>query len=377
MGQVSMTSGTGTVYIGAENELYEMGRVEPLCEGAVQDIVYADAAKILFIAEDSELMALSLNAGDAQPKSIAHTDVGSVYIARDGVAYYVDVDVDTKLMGYDPLTGRSTQMATLAQEAISLTASVEGLLVGSGGGKELFVPQTGEFVNCAWADADIQLSNDGRFETLLAADGTLTLRTAARGTASIDKDVTTAITHNALVYYLKNTDGALSLMSYDYAAQASVFLAKFQATLLPTMAAADDNVYMVAHDGRVFSLNVDSHSLSPFGTIEDIPEHVALSATTDMLLIYNTAAATHMPTFLQSIVAPTADTDVIEPAQPTLAPVHPDVTPKPVEPSQPAQPQNLTQGSRGYDVLTLQQVLHTHDYPVGKPDGIFGSGTRK
>ena len=378
MGQVTMPSGADDIYIGAENELYEVGRVEPLCEGAVQDIVYADAAKLLFVAEDGELMAFSLNAGDLQPQSIGRTATGSVYIARDGLAYYVDQADDTKLMGYDPLSGQTAQAATLPEGTLSLGASVEGLVVGDSNTKSLYIPQTGQFVECTWADADVSLSADGRFETLLTADGTLTIRTAARSITPgivIDKDVIAVTTHNALVYYLKNADGALSLMSFDYAAQASVFLAKFQTSLLPTMASAGDRIYMIAHDGRVFELNIDSHSLNPFGQVNNMPEHVMLSATNDMLLIYDTACATHMPTFLMGIPVPEAEIETVEPAKPTFTPSIPDVTPKPVEPSQPPQPQNMTEGSRGDDVLTLQQILHACGYPVGKPDGIYGSGT--
>ena len=378
-------AGTEHLYIGEGNEVYTSASADALVPFEVKSLLYADRVKVLFttvdgtnsndVAEPGILYSIANSDNEPDPHTIAMTATDCVYIPKDSAIYYVDQENLNKLMAYDILEGSYREALDCGGAIQQLRQSVDGLVVAMDEGDKLYSPLSKELMVWNVPDAAATLVVGDHFETRLNADGTLQLRAINQEPGqrtAIDDNVSAATLLDNVVFYLKTENGESVLMEYDYAAKHSTTIGRFKSAMQPVMAAENGNVYLVAADGRIFKMDVMSHTVDLF---DHLPENVhapVLAATDDKLLLYESAGYEGMNTFVQSFdLEPEAA--VIEPeADPTPKP-----TRAPVNPPMPAaeEPMLLTKGSRGEDVREVQQLLIDHNYPITSADGIYGART--
>ncbi|MDL2206407.1 peptidoglycan-binding protein [Eubacteriales bacterium OttesenSCG-928-N13] len=379
---MALKDGGETVYIGEENSIFNSGSPMELLEAQAKDLVYADATQLIYTAVDEQnqheypaacmLYSLPLNVGEADPIFIDSSVTDSVFIARDSLAYYVPEEDQTTLRGYNPLQGAYSDLIKADGAITALTASIEGVLVSTEAGTKLYVPQVGQLMDAPFDPIGMTTQVYDSFETLLDAQGNLSLRAVGADMQQIDTNVIAAIAQRGMVYYLKHVDSDV-LMSYDYSAKSTVTIGSFKSQMLPELAATNDSVFLISADQRIFQMGLDSHSVSQFNRLNEGCSSPVLVGAGDMLLVYDAASTSGALTyFAEYSFAVEAEVQNIEPEE-----QEPEATPAPTaEPEPTEEPVTiLVKGSRGDEVLTLQNLLHKHGYPVGKSDGIYGSGT--
>ncbi len=380
---MALSDGGVSVYIGENNAVCEAGASQPLFDGPAASIQYADQSVIVFTTVDESgvglyaaprnLYSLALR-GDAGPRLIAAAGNECVYVPRDGLVYFIDQQEDSELRGYNPLTGSCAKVCSLASEVQALRASIDGLLLSTAGGDLLLVPATGELINAPVQTQGVTVQVFDRFETLLAADGTLSLRGVAQGMADaqqIGTDVRCVTALNGIVYFLRGEADGAQLYEYDYSTKATTAIGQFKSAMFPMMAAADGRVFMMAQDGRVFSLSADSSSVSVFAHFPTTDKDPLMAVSGDDLLVYDASAPDGVPRFVAAY-------PLNGEALPTIEPADPAATAEPADPAAKPQgdgPRTLSRGLRGGDVRELQQILRAQGYPAGTPDGIYGAGT--
>ncbi len=374
-----LDAGTETYYIGESNQIYSTGSSVPLVPVSVESLVYADSVKLIFTTIDdnaldlrdpSLLYSVALTGNEPEPHLIAAVATDCVYIPADGVVYFVDQSDLNMLMAYDVMQGAYTEALDCGEEIQQLRASVDGLVVDRDAGDQLYVRQLNQLAvsNVPVQGTTVQVY--GNFETRLGADGQLQLRSSSQKAGeltSVDTDVTAAAVLDGMVYYLKTNGGQTNLMEYNYASKDGVTLGKFKSPMTPEMDAAGDSVYMLASDGRIYRMQAESNALALFDHVPGGVNTPVIWAAEDRLLLYDAGTMDGQLRFVQEYPLNSDDSFLDDSPAPTRAPVN---TPQP-DP----EPYVLTKGSRGDEVLELQQLLIDHNYPIKTADGIYGSAT--
>lgn len=383
---MALKDGTETIYIGEENYVYSSKSTDPLALAEGRSLVYADATVLVFTSIDeadqdehpgaSYLTLLEIDVPEADPHVLDAVIGEAVYIANDGVVYYVSLQNPNKLMNYNPVLGYSTELVDFEGALVELRASIDGLIIDTESGEKLYVAAINQLVDAKSSSEGVTIAVHDNFETLIDASGNLSMRAVgqmAEQATAIDDDVLGATALRGLVYYLKSGEKGVSLLCYDYTAKQKAVLQEFATPMMPELTAAGEQIFAMSNECRVYAISADSHATGVFATLDDSVVSPVLVATEEYLLVYDMSGADGALTFKAKY--PLKAEEEIEPAAPTAPAETPAPEPEEPAPTRAPEPVVLTKGSRGDDVKALQDILNQHGYPAGKADGIFGKGT--